>query len=44
MAEQARFCCLRCGAEFLLPYTEGVTEERTCPKCGSNSVRRRKEE
>ena len=43
MAEEAKFTCLRCKAEFLLPYTPGVTEERTCPKCASNSVRREKE-
>jgi len=43
MATEAKFRCLRCGAEFPLPYTEGVTEERTCPKCGSNSVRRVRE-
>ena len=43
MAQEAKFTCLRCGAEFLLPYTQGVTEERTCPKCASNSVRRVKE-
>jgi DNA-directed RNA polymerase subunit RPC12/RpoP len=43
MAEEANFKCLRCGAEFKLPYTPGVTEERTCPKCASNSVRRVKE-
>jgi DNA-directed RNA polymerase subunit RPC12/RpoP len=40
--QQARFDCLRCGAECELPYTPGKVEERTCPKCGSNSVRRRK--
>jgi hypothetical protein len=27
----------------MLPFTPGVTEERTCPKCMSNSVRRVKE-
>ena len=43
MAEEARFKCLRCGSEFTLPYTPGVTEERTCPNCSSNSVRRVKE-
>jgi len=43
MAEQARFYCLRCGAEFPLPYTKGVSEERTCPECGSNSVRLKKQ-
>jgi ribosomal protein L40E len=38
-AEEKDFICLRCGAEFKLPYTKGVMQERTCPKCGSNSVR-----
>jgi Zn finger protein HypA/HybF involved in hydrogenase expression len=37
--EEKDFKCLRCGAEFRLPYTKGVMQERTCPKCGSNSVR-----
>jgi len=40
MAEEVDFKCLRCQAEFKLPYTPGVIEERSCPKCGSNSVRR----
>ena len=39
MAQEARFECLRCGSELALPYTRGVTEERTCPSCASNSVR-----
>ncbi len=43
MAEEAKFKCLRCMSEFCLPYTPGVTEERTCPNCMSNSVRRLKE-
>ena len=37
MAEVVKFRCLRCGNEW-----EGVydpEEERTCPKCRSNSVR-----
>jgi Zn finger protein HypA/HybF involved in hydrogenase expression len=37
--EERDFKCLRCGAAFKLPYTKGVMQERTCPKCGSNSVR-----
>ncbi|UCG31225.1 MAG: hypothetical protein JSV53_04920 [candidate division WOR-3 bacterium] len=37
--EEKDFKCLRCSAEFKLPYTKGVMQERTCPKCGSNSVR-----
>jgi hypothetical protein len=44
MAGEAKFKCLRCGAVFPLPYTPGVTEERTCPSCMSNSCRRIKEE
>jgi len=43
MAEEAKFKCLRCCSEFKLPFTPGVTEERTCPNCSSNSVRRVKE-
>ena len=39
MPEETDFKCLRCGVEFKLPYTKGVIEEHTCPKCGSNSVR-----
>ncbi len=41
--QQARFKCLRCGSEFELPYTPGKIEERSCPDCESNSVRRQKE-
>ena len=40
MAEKAKFKCLRCGHEFEDVYTLGVPQERSCPKCGSNSVRR----
>ena len=43
MPEEARFKCLRCGHECKLPYTPGVTEERTCSNCASNSVRRVKD-
>lgn len=42
MAETAYFKCLRCGYEYVGEYTPRVVEERTCPKCGSNSVRRLK--
>lgn len=42
MAETAYFKCLRCGHEYVGEYTPRVVEERTCPKCGSNSVRRLK--
>ncbi|MFQ5648404.1 MAG: hypothetical protein ACE5IY_00540 [bacterium] len=40
MAEQSNFKCLRCGHDYVAEYTPKVVEERTCPKCGSNSVRR----
>ncbi len=41
MAEQVTFKCMRCGHEF-----RGVLDtdnERMCPKCRSNSIRRVKE-
>lgn len=38
MAEESRFKCLRCGYEFTASW--GRDEERTCPRCRSNSVRR----
>jgi len=34
------FKCLCCGKEFKLFYTPGKPEERSCPCCESNSVRR----
>jgi putative FmdB family regulatory protein len=40
MAEEAKFKCLRCGHQFEAAYTPKVVEERACPKCASNSVRR----
>lgn len=40
MAETATFKCLRCGHQHEDKYTPGVPQELTCPKCGSNSVRR----
>lgn len=40
--EQSKFKCLRCGHEYIDYYKPKVVEERTCPKCGSNSVRRLK--
>ena len=43
MADEAKFKCLRCGHEFTAPYTPKVPQERACPKCDSNSVRRLKE-
>jgi Zn finger protein HypA/HybF involved in hydrogenase expression len=41
-SQPARFRCLRCDAEFELPYTSGKVEERACPQCESNSVWRLK--
>ena len=40
MAETATFRCLRCEHEYEDKYTPNVVVERSCPKCGSNSVRR----
>jgi putative FmdB family regulatory protein len=40
--EKAKFKCLRCGHEYEAMYTPKAVEERACPKCGSNSVRRSK--
>ena len=37
------FYCMRCEARFMLPVIPRVTLERTCPKCGSNSVRQETE-
>lgn len=43
MAEQADFKCLRCGLAYTAPFDpEGEPQERSCPKCRSNSVRRLK--
>jgi Zn finger protein HypA/HybF involved in hydrogenase expression len=39
MAQEKEFYCMRCEARFLLQVIPRVTLERTCPKCGSNSVR-----
>ena len=39
MIEEADFKCLRCGHEFKAHYEKGKIEERSCPKCRSNSVR-----
>jgi len=40
MAERANFKCLRCGHEYEDKYIPNVPTERSCPSCGSNSVRR----
>ena len=45
MAKQAKFKCLRCGYEYLSPPSENPElEERTCPRCRSNSIRLIKDE
>lgn len=33
------FYCLRCQQRFPMDHERAVTVERSCPKCGSNSVR-----
>ena len=45
MAQEADFKCLRCGAITKLPYSpDAELQERACPKCKSNSMRRIKEQ
>ena len=45
MVKEAKLKCLRCGHEYAMPPSESTElEERTCPRCGSNSVRKRPEE
>jgi len=39
MVESREFQCLRCQARFELQYDSRRVTERTCPACGSNSVR-----
>ncbi len=44
MAEQADFKCLRCGLEYTGPFDpDSEPQERSCPKCRSNSIRRLKD-
>ncbi len=43
MAKEAKLKCLRCGYEYTTPVSENL-EERTCPRCSSNSVRQIREE
>ena len=31
--------CMMCGQEYSEKIEEGVDEERSCPKCRSNSIR-----
>lgn len=39
MAEARPFYCLRCQHRFTAAYDAKAVVERSCPKCGSNSVR-----
>lgn len=39
MSEKRKFECLRCEHCFMADYDRNRVVERTCPKCGSNSVR-----
>ena len=38
-AQQKPFYCLRCQHRFPALYVPMQAMERSCPKCGSNSVR-----
>ncbi|MFH1680806.1 MAG: hypothetical protein ABIH26_09195 [Candidatus Eisenbacteria bacterium] len=40
MAEQTTFYCLRCQHRFPIMYDSKEVKERSCPRCGSNSVRK----
>jgi Zn finger protein HypA/HybF involved in hydrogenase expression len=40
MSENAVFKCLCCGYKYIEVYIPHVPQERSCPKCGSNDVRR----
>jgi len=45
MTEQAKFKCLRCGQEYSASFDPDLEpQERSCPKCRSNSQRRLKED
>ena len=39
MAETKTFYCLRCEHRFPMDYDKKQVVERSCPSCGSNSVR-----
>ncbi len=39
-SERKTFYCLRCGHRFLADLDPKQVVERSCPECGSNSVRR----
>ena len=39
MAEMKQFYCLRCQHRHMAEHDKKKTVERSCPACGSNSVR-----
>jgi Zn finger protein HypA/HybF involved in hydrogenase expression len=39
VSQQATFYCLRCTSRFPMSFDPKQVVERSCPKCGSNSVR-----
>lgn len=39
MGELTTFYCLRCQSRFPMDHDKKKVVERTCPSCGSNSVR-----
>lgn len=39
MSETRKFYCLRCQHRFDVDFDAKKTVERSCPNCGSNSVR-----
>jgi DNA-directed RNA polymerase subunit RPC12/RpoP len=39
MSDTKTFYCLRCQHRFPAPHDPKRTVERSCPSCGSNSVR-----
>lgn len=41
---RAKLKCLRCSHEYSAPFDpQAGPQERTCPRCRSNSIRRMKE-
>lgn len=40
MSEGTLFYCLRCQHRFHVLYDAKEVRERSCPRCGSNSVRK----
>jgi len=39
-AVETTFYCLRCQHRFPVEYDSKEVKERSCPRCGSNSVRK----